>query len=115
VAEKEHAMEIVYECCCGLDVHAQTVVACLLQQDRKERRTFSTMTDDLLRLAAWLVNAGCPHVAIESTGVYWKPVCNILAGLMEVMLVNTRHIKAVPGHQTDARDSAWLAALLRHG
>jgi transposase len=61
-----------------------------------------------------LVNTGCTHVAIESTGVYWKPVFNILAGLMEVILVNTRHSKAVPGHKTDARDSAWLANLLRH-
>jgi hypothetical protein len=108
-------MEIVYECCCGLDVHAKTVVACLLKQDQKERRTFSTMTDDLLRLADWLVHEGCTHVAIESTGVYWKPVFNILEGLMEVILVNARHGKAVPGHKTDARDSAWLADLLRHG
>jgi transposase len=108
-------MEIMYECCCGLDVHAKTVVACLIKQDQKERRTFSTMTDDLLRLSDWLVNAGCTHVAIESTGVYWKPVFNILEGLMEVMLVNARHVKAVPGHKTDARDSAWLADLLRHG
>jgi transposase len=108
-------MEILYECCCGLDVHAKTVVACLLKQDQKERRTFSPMTDDLLRLADWLGQAGCTHVAIESTGVYWKPVFNILEGLMEVILVNARHVKAVPGHKTDARDSAWLADLLRHG
>src|SRR5947209_3289362 len=108
-------MEIMYECCCGLDVHAKTVVACLLKQDQKERRTFSTMTDDLLRLSDWLVQAGCTHVAIESTGVYWRPVFNILEGLMEVILVNARHVKAVPGHKTDARDSAWLADLLRHG
>jgi transposase len=108
-------MEIVYECCGGLDVYAKTVVACLLKQDQKERRTFSTMTDDLLRLADWLVQAGCTHVAIESTGVYWKPVFNILEGLMAVILVNARHVKAVPGHKTDARDSAWLADRLRHG
>src|SRR5215831_12307650 len=108
-------MEIVYECCCGLDVHAKTVVACLLKQDQKERRTFSTMTDDLLRLSDWLIQAGCTHVAIESTGVYWRPVFNILEGLMDVILVNARHVKAVPGHKTDARDSAWLADLLRHG
>lgn len=83
------------------------MVACLLKQDQKERRTFSTMTDDVLRLADWLVHEGCTHVAIESTGVYWKPVFNILEGLMEVILVNARHVKAVPGHKTDARDSAW--------
>ena len=108
-------MEIVYECCCGLDVHAKTVVACLLKQDQKERRTFSTMTDDLLRLAAWLVHEGCTHVALESTGVYWQPVFNILEGLMDVILVNARHVKGVPGHKTDARDCAWLADLLRYG
>ena len=108
-------MEVVYECCGGLDVHAKTVVACLITQDQKERRTFSTMTDDLLRLADWLVNAGCTHGAIESTGVYWKPVFNILEGRMDVILVNARHVKAVPGHKTDARDSVWLADLLRHG
>jgi len=62
-------MAIVYECCCGLDVHAKTVVACLLKQDQKERRTFSTMTDDLLRLSDWFMHEGCTHVAIESTGV----------------------------------------------
>ena len=100
-------MEIVDECCCGLDVHAKTVVACLLTQDQKERRTFSTMTDDVLRLADWLVQAGCSHVASESTGVSWRPVFNMLEGLMDVILVNARHGKAVPGHKTDARDSAW--------
>jgi transposase len=108
-------MEIVYECCCGLDVHAQTVVACLRQPDQKERRTFSTMTEDVLRLADWLLHEGCTPVAIESTGVSWKPVFNILAGLLAVLLVNARHVKAVPGHKTDARDSAWFADLLRHG
>src|SRR5437763_5029959 len=68
-----------------------------------------------MRWADWLVTAGCTHVAIESTGVYWKPVFNILEGLMAAILVHARHVKAVPGHKTDARDSAWLADLLRHG
>lgn len=108
-------MESWYECCCGLDVHAKTVVACLLKQDQKERRTFSTMTDDLLRLSDWWVHEGGTHVAIESTGVYWQPVFTILEGLREVILVNARHVKAVPGHKTEARDSAGLADLLRHG
>jgi transposase len=108
-------MEIVYECCCGLDVHAKTVVAGRIKHDQKDRRTFSTMTDDVWRLADWLVQAGCPHVAIESTGVYWQPVFNILDGLREVILVNARQVKAVPGHTTAARASAWLADLLRHG
>ena len=108
-------MESLDACCCGLDVHAKTVVACLLKHDQQERRTCSTMTDALLRVSDWLVNAGCTHVAIESTGVDWQPVCNILEGLMAVILVNTRHVQAVPGHKTAARDSAWLADLLRHG
>ena len=108
-------MRVVYECCCGLDVHAKTVVACLICLGKKEVRTFSTMTDDLLTLLDWLTAAGCTHVAIESTGVYWKPVFNILEGSMEVILVNARHIKAVPGRKTDVRDCEWLADLLEHG
>jgi len=100
---------------CGLDVHAQTVVACLIAKGKKQFRTFSTMTDDLLTLSDWLVSQGCTHVAIESTGVYWKPVFNILEGVLEVILVNAQHIKAVPGRKTDVRDCEWLADLLRHG
>jgi len=98
-----------------LDVHAQTVVACLIKDGRKETRTFSTMTDDLLGLLDWLTAEGCTHVAIESTGVYWRPVFNILEGDMEVILVNARHVKAVPGRKTDVKDCEWLADLLRHG
>ena len=108
-------MEILYRSCCGLDVHAQTVVACLIKDGRKETRTFSTMTDDLLGLLDWLTAEGCTHVAIESTGVYWRPVFNILEGDMEVILVNARHVKAVPGRKTDVKDCEWLADLLRHG
>lgn len=108
-------MEVVYECCCGLDVHAKTVVACVITKGRKEIRTFATMTEDLLQLGDWLTSEGCTHVAIESTGVYWKPVFNLLEGTLEVILVNARHIKAVPGRKTDVRDCEWLADLLRHG
>lgn len=108
-------MEILYRSCGGLDVHAQTVVACLIKDGRKETRTFSTMTDDLLGLLDWLTAEGCTHVAIESTGVYWRPVFNILEGNMEVILVNARHVKAVPGRKTDVKDCEWLADLLRHG
>ena len=108
-------MEILYRSCCGCDVHAKTVVVCLIKDGQKSVRTFSTMTDDLLRLSDWLVGEGCTHVAIESTGVYWKPVFNILEGVMEVILVNARHVKAVPGRKTDVRDCEWLADLLRHG
>ncbi|HEV7373966.1 MAG TPA: IS110 family transposase [Pyrinomonadaceae bacterium] len=108
-------MEILYRSCCGLDVHAQTVVACLIKMGQKSVRTFSTMTDDLLALSDWLTGEGCTLVAIESTGVYWKPVFNILEGDMEVILVNARHVKAVPGRKTDVKDCEWLADLLRHG
>lgn len=108
-------MESLSEWCCGLDVQATTVVACRLQQDHKERRTFASMPAEVVRGAAWLRNAGCPHVASERPGVDWQPVCNMLAGLMEGSRVHARHGKAVPGHKTDARARAWLAALLRPG
>jgi transposase len=96
-------------------VHAKTVVACVITKGRKEIRTFTTMTDELLQLGDWLSSGGCTHVAIESTGVDWKPVFNMLEGLLTVILVNARHIKAVPGRKTDVRDCEWLADLLRHG
>ena len=83
----------------------------LVTKGRKEIRTFATMTDELLQLGDWLSSAGCTHVAIESTGVYWKPVFNILESLLTVILVNARHIKAVPGRKTDVRDCEWLADL----
>jgi transposase len=108
-------MQVLYRCCCGLGVHAKTVVACLIKDGKKEVRTFSTMTDELLALSDWLTGSGCTHVAVESTGVYWKPVFNLLEGTLEVVLVNARHVKAVPGRKTDVRDCEWLADLLRHG
>lgn len=108
-------MEVVYESCCGLDVHAATVVACVIRKGRKQVRTFGTMTEELLELRDWLVGEGCTHAAIESTGVYWKPVFNILEDALEVILVNARHVKAVKGRKTDVRDCEWLADLLRHG
>jgi transposase len=108
-------MEIIHPCCCGLDVHAKTVVACLIKHGKKQTRTFSTMTDDLLDLSDWLVRERCTHVAIESTGVYWRPVFNILEGTLEVILVNARHVKGLPGRKTDVKDCEWLADLLRHG
>ena len=108
-------MEIIHPCCCGLDVHAKTVVACLIKHGKKQTRTFSTMTDDLLALSDWLVSEGCTQVAIESTGVYWRPVFNVLEGVLEVILVNARHVKGLPGRKTDVKDCEWLADLLRHG
>lgn len=115
-------MEVVHERCCGLDVHKKTVVACLIAPDpdgqpRKEVRTFGTMTADLEQLAAWLRPAGCTHVAMESTGVYWKPVYNVLEddGAFTLIVANAQHLKAVPGRKTDVRDAEWIADLLRHG
>jgi transposase len=113
-------MDILYPCCCGLDIHKRNVTACLIDRDskgrsRKEVRTFGTMTDELLALADWLGAAGCTHVAMESTGVYWKPIYNLLEADFTLLLVNAQHIKAVPGRKTDARDCEWIADLLQHG
>jgi transposase len=108
-------MEILYACCCGIDVHARMLVACLIKDGKKDIRTFSTMTDDLLRLLDWLSQQGCTHVAIESTGVYWKPVFNILEGVIEVILTNARDAKGFKARKTDVIDAEWLADLLRHG
>jgi len=113
-------MEVVYPRCCGLDVHQKNVTACLLTvtstgERQKELRTFGTMTDDLLVLADWLVVTGCTHVAMESTGVYWKPIYNLLEGTFELLVVNAQHIKAVPGRKSDVRDAEWIADLLQHG
>jgi transposase len=113
-------MDVLYERCCGLDIHKRTVVACVITpapagKPMQEVRSFGTMTDDLLHLADWLATNGVTHVAMESTGVYWKPVWNLLEDQFELLLVNARHVKAVPGRKTDAKDCEWLADLLRHG
>jgi transposase len=102
-------MEVENECCCGLEVHGKTVVACLGTKGRKAIRTFATMPDELLQLGDWLSSVGCPHVAIESPGVYWKPVFDILEGRLTVTFVNARQLKAVPGRKTDVRDCEWVA------
>jgi transposase len=109
-------MEVIHERCCGLDVHKKTVVACVITPPGKETRTFSTMTQGLLEMADWLVERGVTHAAMESTGVFWKPIYNLLEGLdLTLLLVNARHIKAVPGRKTDVKDAEWIADLLRHG
>ena len=95
-------MDIVYSCCAGLDVHKKTVVACVRRvaangKVHKEVRTFGTMTGELLQLADWLAQQGVTHAAMESTGVYWKPIWNLLEDQFELLLVNARHIKQVPG------------------
>jgi transposase len=113
-------MQVVHPRCGGLDVHKRTVVACVLltQEDgtvRKQVRTFGTMTPDLLALADWLAGLGVTQVALESTGVFWRPVFNILEESQAVVLVNPQHMRAVPGRKTDVKDAEWLADLLRHG
>jgi len=113
-------MEKVYSYCAGLDVHKVTVVACRLRVDeagrkQKEIETFGTTTAELLRLSDWLTAGQCTHVAMESTGEFWKPVWNILEGSFEFLLVNAQHIKRVPGRKTDVQDAEWLAELLQHG
>jgi transposase len=114
-------MQVIHARCCGRDVHKKTVVACVLLtcEDgtvQRELRTFSTMTVALLALSDWLRGWGVTHVAMESTGVYWWPVFNILEDEdRTIVLVNPQHMKAVPGRKTDLKDSEWLADLLRHG
>jgi len=109
-------MRVLYERCCGLDVHKKTVVACLLTPAGKEVRTFGTMTRDLLAMGDWLKEQGCTHVAMEATGVFWKPIYNLLEDRgMQLLVVNAKHSKAVPGRKTDVRDAEWIADLLQHG
>src|SRR5262249_26173347 len=113
-------MQVLYPCCCGIDVAKKFVVACLLTTAddgtvQKETRTFGTMTRDLVGLLDWLTAAGCTHVAMESTSAYWRPVYNILEGHCLVWVANAFHIKAVPGRKTDVKDAEWIADLLRHG
>jgi transposase len=113
-------MQVIHERCAGLDVHKKTVVACVMitlptGKVQKQVKTFATTLADLLALADWLSHAQVSHVAIESTGVYWRPVFNVLEATTTVILVNAQHIKAVPGRKTDVKDSEWLADLLRHG
>jgi transposase len=105
---------------CGLDLHQATVVACLLTVGKggkvqKQIRTFGTTTRELLSLRIWLLSEGCSHVAIESTGVYWKPVYAILEGPFQIVVANAQHVKKVPGRKTDVKDAEWIADLLCHG
>jgi transposase len=113
-------MEVLYPYCAGLDVHKDTVVACVRHMAngsvRREVRTFKTTTKELLSLSEWLAAEGCTHVAMEATGVYWKPVWHILSdGDFTVLLANAAHVKNVPGRKTDVNDATWLADLLTHG
>lgn len=115
-------MRIVYQRCCGMDVHKESVTACLILIDNDgefltEKRRYGTMTRDLRDLAVWLKGQGVERIAMEATGVYWKPVWNVLdaEGGFQLLLVNAQHVKNVPGRKTDQKDSEWLADLLQHG
>jgi transposase len=113
-------MQTLVERGCGLDVHQATVVACLLMVGKdgkvqKQIRTFGTATRELLSLRTWLLSEGCSHVAMESTGVYWKPVYAILEGPFQIVVANAQHVKKVPGRKTDVKDAEWIADLLCHG
>jgi transposase len=113
-------MDVTYTHCAGLEVHTQSVVACWLTPGPhgagvSETRTFGAMTQDLLALSDWLMSNGIPHVAMEATAEFWKPVYNLLEANFIVLVVNAQHIKNVPGRKTDVKDAAWLADLLRHG
>src|SRR5437870_10736378 len=113
-------MRIMYERCCGLDIHKASIAACALISEKgkpqEETRRFGTMTGDLQELAEWLQEKGIRHVAMESTGIYWKPVWNVLepAGF-ELLLANGQEVKVVPGRKTDQKDSQWIADLHKHG
>lgn len=112
-------MEVLHARCAGLDVHQETVVACVRLAEggsvTRHHRTFDTSTRGLLALSEWLSAHGCTHVALEATGVYWKPVWHILEGAFQLVLANAMHIKNVPGRKTDVSDAAWIADLLAHG
>src|SRR3989475_12484132 len=112
-------MDVVHPKCAGLDVHAQTVVACTRLGSGKavtyDRRTFGTTTPELLALSDWLTAHGCTHVAMESSGVYWKPVWHVLDGHFELVLANAMHIRNIPGRKSDVNDATWIADLLAHG
>jgi transposase len=113
-------MEVLHPHCTGLDVHKDTVVACVRHMAngaaRREVRTFKTTTKELLALSDWLASEGCTHVAMEATGVYWKPVWHVLSdGDFPLVLANAAHVKSVTGRKTDVNDATWLADLLAHG
>lgn len=109
-------MEIIYRCCCGIDVHKKMIVACLNREGKRELRTYGTATSDIKEMAQWLKETGCEMIAMESTGVYWKPLYNLFEIMdLNAMVVNAAHMKALPGRKTDVKDAEWIADLLRHG
>ena len=118
--ETEEPIMVLHPRCCGIDVHKKEVQACVLVSEasgpvRAEVRTFATTTEALLALGDWLEANGCTHGAMESTGVYWKPLYNLLEGRLELLVVNAQHMRNLPGRKTDVADATWIAGLLRHG
>ena len=109
-------MEVVYRCCCGIDVHKKVIVACLVNGGKQELREFGTTTSEIKTLANWLTESGCEMIAMESTGVFWKPLYKLFELMdLDAMIVNAAHMKALPGRKTDVKDAEWIADLLRHG
>ena len=109
-------MEVVYRCCCGIDVHKKMIVACLDEGGKRELREFGTTTSAIKELANWLTESGCEMIAMESTGVFWKPLYNLFELMnLDAIIVNASHMKALPGRKTDVKDAEWIADLLRHG
>src|SRR6266478_7358147 len=112
-------MEVIHPRCCGLDIHKDSISACvLIKEDGKREKhlaRFGTMTSELLELADWLRSWDVKRVAMESTGVYWKPIWNILEGEFDLELINAQHIKKVPGRKTDTKDCEWVGELVQHG
>lgn len=109
-------MEIIYECACGLDVHKDVIVACMIKRGQRVTRSYGSMTGDITELCSWLRLEHCKMTAMESTGVYWKPIYNLFeAQGLPIIVVNAQHMKAVPGRKTDVKDAEWIADLTRHG
>jgi transposase len=113
-------MEVIYPRTAGLDIHLKLIVACRItpgegSRVQREVRSFGTTTAAIGQMADWLAERGVTHVAMEATGVYWKPIYNLLENRFELILANAQHVKAVPGRKTDVQDSEWIADLLRHG
>src|SRR5262245_23872289 len=120
IVSGDGCMEVMYPECAGMDVHQESIVVCTLTTDevgevQKDIRTFGTMTKNLFELLKWLESKTVTHVAMESTGIYWKPVYNILEGYFTVIVANAQRIKNVPGRKTDVSDAEWIAKLLRVG
>ena len=112
----ERKMEVVYQRCCGIDVHKKMIVACFRDERKKEIREFGTLTNELKELTNWLLEENCEMIAMESTASYWKPLYNSfeLSGL-PAMVVNAQHMKTLPGRKTDVKDAEWISDLLQHG